>query len=262
MHVFCFMNQKGGAGKTTSAVHVAAALADGGTRTLLLDNDSQGNASFSLGLEKSGAMSRLYETGGSDGDTADLDALTTEARERLFVVTSDLSLADAATGAHERSLARYAGDIQRRYDALVIDNPPALDERSICAMYLARDLELRGAAAGIVVAVPTEPLAVDGMMELLETIDRLRDGDADAAPSLAALIPTLYDGRTNLASETLSVLEKESPVLVTTPARRNVRLAEAPMNGQPVYDFAPGCNGAEDYRTITDEITQTLEDNR
>ena len=256
MHVFCFMNQKGGAGKTTSAVHVAAALADDGRRTLLLDNDSQGNASLSFGMAKTDAMSRLYEE-----DKPDLDALAAEAREGLFVVSSDLSLADAASGTHERSLARHAGDIQRRFDALVIDNPPALDERTICAMYLARDLELRGADAGIIVTVPTEPLAVDGMVEMLDTVERYREADTDVAPPLGAIIPTLHEQRTNLGSETLRLLQEEFGKRVTSPVRRTVRLAEVAMHGQPVYDFAPDCGGARDYRTVTDQLTNLLEDN-
>lgn len=255
MNVICLMNQKGGVGKTTTAVSLAHCYARRGQRVLLFDNDSQGNAAQALGLSGSDAMTRMYQA-----EDESLSSFVEEARENLDIVQSDMSLAGAAADAQDSQvLARYAGEIEATYDILIIDNPPSLDNRSIAALSLARRLERRGNASGVVVPVEPSHFALKGLVDLSQTVRNL--ASKESASNIQAFIPTMVDFRTGIASDTIDALTHNFGKRVTSPIRRNVRLRTAPGERQTIFEHAPDAPGAHDYEKVADETLALLNDN-
>lgn len=269
MRSIAVANQKGGVGKTTTAVNLAVGLARQGKRVCLIDLDPQAHATLHLGVQPGGSGLSAFDllAGGQS-----LEAVTVPVSDRLCIVPShiDLSaveLALAGVSGRESILReRLAADPRCRtvprdhggFDALVIDCPPSLGLLSLNAM----------AAVGEVL-LPLQPhfLALHGLSKLLETIELVAER-VNPALRLLGVVLCMYEGSTKLATEVardvgefLAAGSGGHPAwaggrLFTARIRRNIRLAEAPSFGQSIFDYAPDSNGAEDYAALAVEVDE------
>ncbi len=258
MRSIAIMNQKGGVGKTTTAVNVSAALSETGQRVCLVDLDPQAHATLHLGIEPQVQMASIYDVLVRDARLADVRR---QLAENLWLVPSHLDLAAA-----EVELAGIVGrevilrDKLREDDAALdyvfVDCPPSLGILTISAL-----------AAVDEVFIPLQPhfLALHGLGKLLETID-LVARRLNSRLHLSGIILCMYDAGTRLAIEVCedvdeffhSVRGQQTPwagaQTFRTRIRRNIRLAEAPSFGQSIFQYAPQSNGAHDYRQLAEEI--------
>ncbi|MGO8753283.1 MAG: ParA family protein [Thermoguttaceae bacterium] len=260
MRSIAIMNQKGGVGKTTTAVNVSAALAATGQRVCLIDLDPQAHASLHFGLELRPDTLSIYDVLVGKMGLADVRH---QVAENLWVVGSHLDLAAAElelAGVVGREVIlrdKLRGDPQE-FDYLFIDCPPSLGV-----------LTLNALAAVEEVFIPLQPhfLALHGLSKLLETIELVARRINDRL-KLSGVILCMYDPNTRLAVEVSNDVDaffrrgadQNAPwagaCMFHTRVRRNIRLAEAPSFGQSIFQYAPTCNGAEDYRNLADEIAQ------
>lgn len=258
--ILLFANQKGGTGKTTSAVSVAAQLSRSDVPTVLLDLDPQGHIAPSLGLDQRADMSRLLR-----GEAGIEDVMRSAEREggeawrsRLRVVTSDDTLAavereiaaDPLEAIHR--LSGHADAFTAVGGAVVVDCPPQLGILSLNAMvFAARMLEV-GAKGGIVAPVGAGSLDVAGLGALLRTLDRLRQQRVELP--LVAVVPTLVEPNTIAARDLKAALEARFGDLVTYPVRKSVRFREAPSYGLTIQEYDAAGRGASDYEAATADI--------
>ena len=258
MRSIAIMNQKGGVGKTTTAVNVSAALAAAGQRVCLIDLDPQANASLHLGIDPRPDSASIYDVLTGDARLADVRR---QVAENLWVVGSHLDLAAA-----ELELAGVVGrEVILRdkldedpgdFDYVFIDCPPSLGV-----------LTLNALAAVEEVLIPLQPhfLALHGLSRLLETVELVAKR-LNGRLRLSGVILCMYDSSTRLALEVSQDVDEffrraqneESPWaearIFQTRIRRNVRLAEAPSFGQSIFQYAPTSNGADDYRSLAREL--------
>ena len=246
--VIAIANQKGGVGKTTTAVNLGACLAAAGERTLIIDCDPQGNATSALGFPKDPARRTLYQTLilGEPIERITINAGV----EGLDLVPSDKNLVGAAVelvsiDAREYRLKGAIRDVIGKYSYVLIDCPPSLDLLSINAL---------AASDSVLVPIQCEYLALEGVSELLDTLMRLR---RTVNPSLAieGILLTMYDDRTTLSKQVASDLRSffGSQVFESI-IPRNVRLAEAPSHGKPVIIYDVHSKGAESYISLAKEV--------
>jgi chromosome partitioning protein len=246
--VYAIANQKGGVGKTTTAVNVAACIAEAGYETLLVDVDPQGNATVGLGLSRDGEEPGLYEVLG--GDVAAVDALRETAVERLSLLASTPDLAGATM-----ELPRLAGSEGRLRDALagvrerfaftLLDCPPSLGPLTVNALV---------AADRVIVPVQTEYFALEGLAGLLDTLSLIQR-ELNPRLTVAGMLLTMHDSRTKLAQDVEAEVRRHFPALVfDTVIPRNVRLGEAPSFGRPVIHHDPHCAGSEAYFALAKEV--------
>ncbi len=263
MYRIAVLNQKGGVGKTTTAVNLAAALADRGRRVGLIDLDPQAHATLHFGVTPSESSGSLYNVLVGNTPLADVQC---PVGERLWVAPAHLDLAAAEVElagvvGRELILKDRLAECQLEVDYLLVDCPPSLGV-----------LTLNALAAVDRVYIPLQPhfLALHGLSQLLETIgivarrlnDRLRvDG----------VVFCMYESGTRLAAEVIDDVEEffrqagsTSPILTDatifrTRIRRNIRLAEAPSFGRAIFDYAPNSNGAKDYRELAEEVIASTE---
>ena len=251
--VIALISKKGGVGKTTSAVNLAAAFAERGRRTLVVDLDPQASASLSLGLRRGdlipsaadlllrrkrlGEVVRATSVPGLDLVTASIDLASLES-ELGFQSSEEMRLAGLLRG------PQLSG-----YDLVFIDCPPSFTLLSRNAIT---------AADGFVVPVVPHFLAVEGLRGLLDSVDRLRHRCRSGGP-LLGILPTMVDFRTRLSQETLDELRQEfgDKVFAVT-IRTNVRIAEAPSQGLPVLQYDPDATGSGAYRLAADELELRL----
>jgi chromosome partitioning protein len=247
MTVIAFANQKGGVGKTTTAVNVAACIAEAGYETLVVDIDPQANATVGLGLPKDADPS-IYDV--LCGDATVEEALCSTAIEKLFVLPSHPDLAGANV-----ELPREAGSETRLRDALapvrgrfaftLLDCPPSLGPLTVNALV---------AADRVIVPVQTEYFALEGLAGLLDTL-ALVQRELNPQLTVAGMILTMHDGRTNLSRDVEREVREHFPSLVfDTVIPRNVRISEAPSFGLPVIHHDPHCAGAEAYFELAKEV--------
>jgi chromosome partitioning protein len=258
MRSIAIMNQKGGVGKTTTAVNVCAALADFGQRVCLIDLDPQAHASLHFGLEPGGGLASVYDVLVGKARLADARR---QVAENLWVVGSHLDLAGAEAelvGVEGRELILRANleEDGTEFDYLLVDCPPSLGV-----------LTLNALAAVDEVYIPLQPhfLALHGLSRLLETID-LVARRVNSRLKLSGVIFCMYDSTTRLAAEVSQDVDdflrnarsQQTPwsgaQTFQTRIRRNIRLAEAPSFGQSIFQYAPHSNGAEDYKRLAEEI--------
>jgi chromosome partitioning protein len=241
-------NQKGGVGKTTTAINLAASLAAAECRVLLVDSDPQANATSGLGFRKDPGRRTLYRALAGEAALAEL-VLQTEV-EGLALVPSDKNLVGASielVGAEdrERLLDGLLQPLRPDYRYILIDCPPALDLLTLNALV---------AADSLLVPIQCEYFALEGVSELLDTMERVRAA-FNPALELEGVLLTMFDERTNLARQVAEDLrEFFGPKAFRTAIPRNVRLAEAPGFGKPALLYDVRSRGAESYISLAKEI--------
>jgi chromosome partitioning protein len=244
---FAFANQKGGVGKTTTAVSLAACLADEGVETLIVDFDPQGNASTGVGIDRSSVKVGTYEVlGGVDP----VEGIRATEIERLSILPSTIDLAGAeielvAAFARESKLRSVLAGLSNRYAAILIDSPPSLGLLTINALV---------AADAVIVPIQCEYYALEGLGQLMRTLELVRDG---LNPTLAVggVVLTMYDARTRLAEQVVAEVRRHfGDDVFRSVIPRSVRLSEAPGFGRPITRYDPTTRGAQAYRDLTREL--------
>jgi chromosome partitioning protein len=245
--VYAIANQKGGVGKTTTAVNVAACIAEAGRSTLLVDIDPQANATVGLGLPKGGRPS-VYEV--LSGESPAGEAIRSTAVPGLALLPSHPDLAGAnvelprAPGSETR-LREALSPVRDRFAYLLLDCPPSLGPLTVNALV---------AADRVIVPVQTEYFALEGLAGLLDTLS-LVQRELNPRLTVAGMLLTMHDGRTRLARDVEREVREHFPSLVfDTVIPRNVRVGEAPSFGRPVIHHDPHCSGSDAYFELAKEV--------
>lgn len=250
--IIAVTNQKGGVGKTTTAINVAYYLAKSGAQTLVVDFDPQGNATSGLGVDKLELDSTMAEV--IIGQKTMAEVIVETDCKRLSVAPSTPTLANTevemAAEKHRFSRLKYAiQSLGSTYDYVVIDCPPSLSLLTVNALIAARY---------VLLPVQAEFYALEGLGQLLETMKLVRE-KMNPTLDLVGVLPTMVDGRTSLATQVLAEVTKHFPAKVfKTSIPRNVRLAEAPSHGVPIGEYDRFSKGARAYKSVTKEVIERV----
>ncbi|MDX1624074.1 MAG: ParA family protein [Gemmatimonadota bacterium] len=243
MRKISVVNHKGGTGKTTTAVHLGAGLAERGRRVLLVDLDPQGNVGQWFGLEEGETrMTDLLYGDRGPGESA------IEVRENLRVIASDWRLAEAEEELivgeeRERWLKNRLGELSG-LDFVIVDCAPSMSILTSSALEYADE---------VVIPISMEYLALIGVRQIIENILRMTSRNG-GEPRIAAVVPTFYQKNLRKSGEILGVLREHFRDALTEPIRVNVRLSEAPSHQQTIFEYSPRSRGAEDYRRLVARI--------
>ena len=244
--IYVFVNQKGGVGKTTSAINIGAYLAEAGKKVLLVDFDSQGNMSSGVGLSK--GKPTIYEL--MAGQASVEQVIRHTAVDNLEAISASIDLSGAAielVGQQERDffLKKSLEPIKNQYDYILIDCPPSLGI-----------LTLNGLAAADAVLIPMqcEYFALEGITLLLQTVKKVQKS-INPNLTIGGIFFTMYDSRTRLAQQVVTQVKAYfGDSVFNTIIPRNVRLSEAPSHGIPICKYDPNCQGAKSYKSLAEEV--------
>lgn len=247
-------NQKGGVGKTTTAINLSASLAELGKKVLVVDMDPQGNTTSGLGIEKDEVENTVYEL--LLGESTLDECLKKEIFQNLSVIPSNVNLAGAeieliGVEDKENLLKNALSEVKEEYDFILIDCPPSLNMLTINSM-----------CAGDTVLVPIqcEYYALEGLSQLIHTIDLVKDR-LNPELEIEGVVFTMYDARTNLSLQVVeNVKNNLNQTIYKSIIPRNVRLAEAPSHGLPITEYDSRSTGAEAYRMLAEEVIHRGDD--
>jgi len=257
--IYCFANQKGGVGKTTTTVNLAAYLAAGGERVLLVDADSQANATSSLGVDKQREEPSIYdillsepgdESISPDEAIVKIDRPTFMGNLDLLPSSVDLAgaeveLAAEEQGTREYRLKRALAPLREKYDYILVDCPPSLGLLTLNAL---------SAADAVIIPLQCEYLALEGLMQLTSTISLVLKG-LNRSLRILGIAMTMYDSRTNLSAQVVQEVKSHFPrELFDTLVPRSVRLSEAPSYGMTILEYDPNSRGAAAYAALAGEV--------
>jgi chromosome partitioning protein len=246
--VIALANQKGGVGKTTTAVNLAACLAVEGRKVLLVDSDPQGNTTSGLGLDKRDIKKSIYDM--IIKDVPAKDVIVPTAYENLSLLQATIALAGAEIElvnmmSRENRLKNALERVKYDYDYVLIDCPPSLGLLTLNALT---------AASSVIIPIQCEFYALEGVTMLMNTI-QLVQRNLNPALKLEGVVMTMFDARTNLASDVVSEVKKYfSAKMYNTIIPRNVKLSEAPSHGEPVIVYDPRSKGAQVYQELAREV--------
>ncbi|MBR3401792.1 MAG: ParA family protein [Parasporobacterium sp.] len=241
-------NQKGGVGKTTTTINLAAALAEGKCKVLLVDLDPQGNATSGVGIDKNNVLHTIYEL--LTNNATFQDVLMETEYDNLYVLPSNIQLSGAEielidVEKREFLLKNILDKQKKKFDFILIDCPPSLNMLTVNAMT---------AADTVLVPIQCEYYALEGLSQLIHTVDLIKQ-KLNKKLQLEGIVFTMYDSRNRLSKEVVeNVQQNLEENIYNTIIPRNVRLAEAPSYGMPVIFYAPDSTGAEAYRQLALEM--------
>lgn len=247
--IYAVANQKGGVGKTTTTVNVAACIAEAGYETLLVDADPQANATVGLGIDRNSSPN-TYSC--ITGQALAVDVARTTGIKKLSIVPASADLAGAnaelpRVEGSETSLATALKGVRERYSFTLLDCPPSLGPLTVNALV---------AADKLIVPVQTEYFALEGMAQLLDTVSLIKS-ELNPQLQVAGMLLTMHDGRTRLAQDVERQVREQFPdVVFRTVIPRNVRLGEAPSYGKPVIHHDPHCAGSDAYFDLAKEVAE------
>ncbi len=247
--IYTFVNQKGGVGKTTSAINLGAYLGYYGQRVLLIDLDPQANATSSLGIDKNTVKTGTYEV--IIGATPPTPHILHNPRIKVSLLPSSPALAGADielidSKNRESRLREVVNGLADRYDYILIDCPPSLSLLTVNGLMAAKD--------GVIIPVQCEYLALEGLGQLTQTINRVKNS-LFSGLQVRGVILTMYDGRTRLAIDVVNEVRKHFPTQVfQSVIPRSIRLAEAPSYGIPISLYAPESGASKAYSALAREI--------
>ncbi len=247
-NIIAIANQKGGVGKTTTSVNLAAALAEAGQRVLLVDMDAQGNATMGVGVDKGALESTVCDFLLGEKGVAETMQVVLDGDFYLLGANGDMTAAEV--GLRERKNGRLAlreslAEVSMNFDYVIIDCPPALSMLTINAL---------AAARGVIIPMQCEYYALEGLSALLDTIEQVRTR-INPELIIEGVLQTMYDARNRLTGDVSAQLtEYFGRAVYKTVIPRNVRLAEAPSHGLPIINYDSSASGAVAYRALAAEI--------
>ena len=251
--IIAVANQKGGVGKTTTSINLAACLAEKGKKVLAVDMDPQGNLTSGLGVDKDSVEKSIYEL--IIGEVDIKEVINKEVLENLDIIPTSIDLSAAeieliGVDDKEYILRNAIDQVKDQYDFVIIDCPPSLSMLTINAMTT---------ADSVIVPIQCEYYALEGLSQLIHTVELVKNR-LNSKLEIEGVVFTMYDARTNLSLQVVeNVKDNLQQNIYKTIIPRNIRLAEAPSYGLPINKYDPKSTGAESYMRLADEVIEREE---
>lgn len=253
--IISIANQKGGVGKTTTAINLAVGLAEAGIRTVLVDMDPQGNATSGIGHEKVEDGS-LYGPLLGEGDA--LSKVQETRYKNLYLIPSEMDMAAIEIELGQKE--NYLGQLKRclkplrdskKYDVIILDCPPALGLLSMNGL---------AAADYLLITLQCEYLAMEGLSQILGVVEKLKNAGVSQSLTVGGIVMTMHDVRTKLSNQVVEEVKEHFPELIfKSMIPRSVRLSEAPSFGKSIFEYAENSNGATAYKRLTREVIKRFD---